>query len=179
MRVTIEHREERLLGGGRNFFVDCTVLLSEAEKAVIRNADLGEHFVRTDSAVAYRDPTLGRQGLEKLFGVVGFIATLAVIPLLGLALVGQVYMRTFVIALLISIVAFVYPRYREWVAKRSFSHQDVSLADLMKKPKFTVYALDAYNAKKTEENICTQLADLKQRIVFVAPGLAQKQVYRL
>jgi len=61
--------------------------------------------------------------------------------------------------------------------KKAAELQHVSLKQLMKKAEFTVYAPDAYNAQQAEQSICMQLNDLKNRMVAVAPGLAEQQVY--
>src|SRR5690349_5928248 len=47
MRVTIQHREEvaGLVGDKRQYYVDCTVVFSEEEKAIIRVRGLNDHFI--------------------------------------------------------------------------------------------------------------------------------------
>ena len=52
MRVTIKHREEDgLLPTKKLYYVDCTVLFSEEEKAIIQARGLGQHYFETGSEV--------------------------------------------------------------------------------------------------------------------------------
>src|SRR5882757_9774281 len=51
MRVTIDHREVLSAFGRIHFYIDCTVQFSEAERAVIRNRQLGDHSIQVGGAV--------------------------------------------------------------------------------------------------------------------------------
>jgi hypothetical protein len=50
VRVTIQHRQEDgLLPNKKRYYVDCTVLFSEEEKAIISERGLGQHYIVADS----------------------------------------------------------------------------------------------------------------------------------
>jgi hypothetical protein len=86
MRVTISHREETAGLGGqkRSYFVDCEVLFSEEEQAVIRNRGLGDNYISTESAIptgsgiaAYTPPNTALRVGSRLCVIAGVIAVIA------------------------------------------------------------------------------------------------------
>src|SRR6266568_7554570 len=90
MRVTIDHREAISVFGRTQFFIDCTVQFSEAERAVIRNRQLGDHHIAVDgetpwfrSLTGYR-VTVGALTFVFILSAVAIIPAMPIISLLGL-----------------------------------------------------------------------------------------------
>lgn len=172
MRVTIDHREVPGLLGKTNFYVDCTVAFSEAEKAVIRNRQLGRHSISV-----FADIPIGAgiiPGGYVAWGLtivsrLSFIVAPVTMVLAAAHVIGEGWM---VLAVAVAVAAFAY---KHWASRRwtkSVSDREITLNELMRTPKFTVHALDAYVAQNMEKSICGQLYDLKQRMIAVAPNLA-------
>jgi hypothetical protein len=177
MRVTIDHREALSVFGRKHFFVDCTVLFSEAERAVIRNRQLGDHNIAVDHDIPWFRSMNGYIAalvvLRLTFFVtaVGLVPALAIIPMLGLNSGWWVLMA------MACFGSYFYRKYLERQFKKSAEKRHISLSDMLKHKTFTVYAPDAYLAGEAEKSILAQINDLKNRMVAIAPGLAEKQVY--
>jgi hypothetical protein len=73
MRVTIEHRESvsGVLAAHKDCYIDCEVLLSEEEKAIIKHRQLYDHgfTVRTSTPLPKKSSLLGT-GLMRSVGPV-------------------------------------------------------------------------------------------------------------
>src|SRR5258707_376652 len=72
--------------------------------------------------------------------------------------------------LVLAVGAFGYRKYAEYYAEKSVTPRKISLDQLLRDSKFTVYAPDAFNAQEREKVILSQLVELKQRMIAVAPG---------
>jgi len=179
MRVTIEHREKPTLIGNKSFFVDVTVLFSEMEKAVIRERQMGKHFIQVGSDIP-RNTGLDDYGLPagilRIISRVGFIAALISLVLHVPDLVRAEWIVFF---LLVGAGPLAYRKYAEWQYNTSNVFRALELNHLIHNPEFTVYAADALAAAQAEQSIVKQLEELKQRLLAVAPGLSEKQVYKL
>ena len=177
MRVTIDHREALSVFGRKHFFVDCTVLFSEAERAIIKNRQLGDHAIVVDgdtpvfrSIAAYKIRIVALTFVF-LLSAVCIIPALVVIPML------ELNSGWWLLLVMLCGGTWGYRRYLEKQYKKSNEERHVSLSQMLKNSKFTVYAPDAYLAGEAEKSIVGQINELKDRMVAIAPGLAEKQVY--
>ena len=168
MRVTIQHRQEDgLLPNKKLHYVDCTVLFSEEEKAIIRERGLGQHYIVADSEVppvsrSYRRLGILLQSLAPVVLLGGCVAglgmtiagnsqggdsttALAVFGALGMFFGGMALRRYFRVA--------------------QEPEQTVTLARLLTNPTFTSYAIDNARAKALDVEVRESLARLKDGLL--------------
>lgn len=70
MQVTIQHRQkDALLPRKKLYYVDCTVLFTEEEKAIIHERGLRRHYITTDSGLPPASPFLSGLGDEPIKGI--------------------------------------------------------------------------------------------------------------
>lgn len=179
MRATINHREELSVIGRLHFFVDCTVQFSEAERAVIRNRQLGDHCIQVDGEHPEFRSITGYRITIMALTFVFWLLVLLILPALVLMGIFEIHGGWWVLMCMVCIGAWFYRRYLINRFEASHEKRYISLADMLKKPKFTVYTPDAYYAGQAEKSIAMQLNELKERMIAVAPGLAEQQVYSL
>jgi hypothetical protein len=180
VRVTISHREETAGMGGqkRNYFVDCEVLLSEEEQAVIRNRGLGDNYITTESAIPtgsgiadYTIPnTAMRVGarLCVIAGVVAVIASIFVSAAGGLAF----------LFFLIAFGLFVFRKMGEKKSEVSYSDQKITAGRLLQNPRFTVYAPNPARARSYDDAIRDQLTTLKN-LMTASADIRAKETFEL
>src|SRR5579864_560469 len=143
MRITVVHREEHsgLAGAGRRYYVDCKVLFSEEEKAIIKERDLARHHLTVDPPVpppvAWHYPAA--------------IVMRAVAPFLllwscigGLALGEKVGVPMVLLAIGLFVGSFFLKRKTKLAEQKT---QTIPLRQLLDDPHFTLYALDPSQAK--------------------------------
>src|SRR5437868_4611096 len=80
MRITVEHREVLSAFGRTHFFVDTTVEFSEAERAVIRNRQLGDHNTVVDGDTPWFRSITGYKIVASALYVYGWLAAVALLP---------------------------------------------------------------------------------------------------
>jgi hypothetical protein len=180
MRVTIEHREKSagVVGQKKHFFVDCTVEFSEEEKAIIAARKLGEQYIYTSSEVpagsGIEDFTYANTGLRVLSRLValgGFVALIA-----GIFRVVPEWL--FFLMWIVAFGIFVYRKLAERVAEKALVERNITIRDLLKRPRFTVAADTPAAGQEIEENLRDQLAAMKSEIMASAE-LRQKQTFEL
>lgn len=161
MRVTVVHREERLglTGARRRYFIDCEVLFSEEEKAIIKERDLWRHHLSVDPPVpppvAWHYPTA--------------IVMRAISPFLflwscigGIALGDQVGVPMVLLSVGLFVGSFFLKRKN---ALAELKTQTVPLRQLLDDPHFTLYALDPSVAKRIDDTVRNKLGRLKHLLV--------------
>ena len=173
MRVTIEHREQAvgLTGKQRHYFVDCTVDLSQEERAIVENRGLQQHFIE----VGYSEPpdSGAKAGLLRGFA-----------PLVALAGVGLGISSMFtksgeglsVLLLLAAGGMWLFGRTSEF--KAAHASPEVTLGQLLRNNRFTIYAASPAQAKQVEADLREKLVSLKANIAESA-DIGQKQTFEL
>ena len=180
MRVTISHREETVGIGGlkRNYFVDCEVLFSEEEQAIIRNRGLGDNFISTESAIPtgsgiadYTAPNTAMRVGSRLCVIAGIIAIVASIfaPAAG----GLAFLF-----FAIAFGLFVFRKMGEKKSEVSYSEQKITAGRLLQNPRFTVYAPNPALARSYDDAIRDQLTTLKNLMVASA-DIRAKETFEL
>jgi hypothetical protein len=177
MRVTIDHREAISAFGRKQFFVDCTVQFSEAERAVIRNRQLGDHNIAVDHDIPWFRSIRGYIAVLIVLRLTFILSLVAILPTLVIPSLLGMSGGWWIIVAMVCGASYFYRKHLERQFKKSAEKRHISLSQMMKRSKFTVYAPDAYLASEAEKSILTQISDLKNRMVAIAPGLAEKQVY--
>lgn len=150
---------------------------SEKERAVITNRHLGKRFVEVDSALPLGKGVnyFGHGALA--LRIVTFVGIMGLVGSTLAILANLIDSGWFMLFLILAVGSFAYRKHAERQYNNSLEKRHITLADLMREPKFTVYAIDAIEAQQIEASICVQLNDIKEGMVRVAPGLAEKQVY--
>ena len=168
MRVTIQHRQaDGLLPNKKLHYVDCTVLFSEEEKAIIAERGLGRHYIVTDSEVppppgSQRTLSTLLKALSPLLFLGGCVAGL------GMTIGGNGHGGDFVtgtswFAALAMFLAGVALKRHVRVAQQP--QQTITLARLLTNPSFSAYALDNARAKVLDEELRTTLGRLKDGLL--------------
>jgi hypothetical protein len=179
MRVTIDQREALSAFGRIHFFVDCTVLFSESERAVIRTRQLGDHSIEVGGDVPYFRSSTGYALANTALWLTTWLTAISLLPLVPIIAIFHWNGGWWVLTLIVCFGSYGYRKYLERRQKRAYEMRHISLSNLIKNRKFTVYAPDAFYAAQTEASIVVQLNELKDRMIAIAPGLAEKQVYAL
>jgi len=180
MRVTISHREETagFNGQKRNYFVDCEVLFSEEEQAIIRNRGLGDNYLTTQSAIptgsGIGDYTFSNTALRigaRLCVLAGVIAGIA-----GMFRGGMdgLMMLLFLAALGL----FIFRKVGEKQSVASYSEQQITVSRLLQIPRFTVYAPNPALAGSYDDAIRQQLTSLKN-LITVSADIRAKETFEL
>jgi hypothetical protein len=161
VRVTIDHREEQsgLSGTKRYYFVDCEVLFSEEENAVIaargliRNAFIVDAAVPPPAPVHYISATALR-----------FVASLLLIAsaVIGLGFNGPLGDSLATISIGVFIAAFFIARRTQFA---ELPKQTITFQQLLDYPRFTIFASNPARAKAVDEAIRDKLAALKMLLV--------------
>ncbi len=181
MRVTIEHREKPagFSGNERRYFVDCAIEFSEEEKSIIKQRGLGDRYIKTESDIptggGIADFTWANTGLRMLSRLLVLGGIAAII----LGMVGNRSALNFPTPLFVgAFLVFLYRKYAERRSTASYEERRITVRQLLKDPRFTVYAPDPAVAKGLEHNIREQLVDLKE-IIQGSAEVPKKQTFEL
>jgi len=173
MRVTIEHREERagLTGSKRHYFVDCEVHFSEEERAIIKARALFDQSITVESDV----PITQNVVAETFVGNVGSRMLVRLLVLAGIvtAIWSAVDKSTMpeaipLLLFLAALAIFIYRKYAERRSDKSYSERQITVRQLLKEPRFTVFADTPVLAQAYEDSIRDQLVGLKSQIAASA-----------
>jgi hypothetical protein len=165
VRVTITHRQEDgLLPSAKRHYVDCSILFSEEEKAVIRERGLGSHYITVDPELpppAASSPTIARllTALAPLVFLVGCVAGVGM-SLAGNGRGGDGVGGSLAFAALAMFLGGIALNRHIRVAERP--QQTVPLSRLLNNPTFSVYALDNARAKAVDVELRETLVRLKE-----------------
>lgn len=168
MRVTITHRQEdSLLPSAKRHYVDCAILFSEEEKAIIRERGLGSHYISVDSAVprpAASSPTTAHllKALAPLVFLVGCVADVGM-SVAGNGRGGDSVGGSLAFAALAMFLGGIALNRHIRVAEQP--QQIVSLSRLINNPTFAIYALDNARAKAVDAELRESLVRLKEGLL--------------
>jgi hypothetical protein len=168
VRVTITHREEDgLLPSAKRHYVDCTVLFSEEEKAIVRARGLSSHYIVVDPEVPPPAASLGTvatllKALAPLIFLGGCVAGIGV-TLAGHnhtadAIAASSFLGAF--AMFLGGVAL-----RRHVRVVEQPQQTVTLARLLSNATFSIYAIDNARAKAVDAELRLTLTRLKESLL--------------
>lgn len=167
MRVTFQHREEQEFGG-KSYYVDCTVLFSEEEKAVIRNREFGRglHFYPARRAA-------GLTGKERAVSTIWVFTDNIHILTVFIPLGGFFWASTAInggtsffgpLFVFGAPVLYLVSKYMAHRDESSRDMQFVTFDDLFAGRPFTVWAFNPMDAKEKEKEVEGTFARLKQQI---------------
>ena len=167
MRVTFQHREEQEFGG-KSYYVDCTVLFSEEEKAVIRNREFGRG-IRFSSPRRSAGLTTSERAVSNIWMFSDNIHILTVfVPLGGVFWVSTAinggtsfFGPLFVFGAPVLYLVSKYMAHRD---DHSTDQQLVTFDHLFAGRPFTVWAFNPMDAKQKESEIEGTFARFKQQI---------------
>jgi hypothetical protein len=161
VRVTVVHREEHsgLTGAARRYYVDCEVLFSEEEKAIIKARDLSRHHLTVDPPVpppvAWHYPAA-----ITMRAIAPFLLLWSCIG--GLALGDKVGVPMFFLAVGLFAGSFLLKHKTKLAELKT---QTIPLRQLLDDPHFTLYALDPSQAKTIDDTVRNKLGRLKHLLV--------------
>ncbi|HTV28327.1 MAG TPA: hypothetical protein VMF32_11145 [Xanthobacteraceae bacterium] len=162
MRATIAHREEvaGFLRAKRHYYVDCQVLFSEEEKAIIKTRGLANHTFTVDPAV----PPPARTeyvGAKVLRGVAPLVLLTSCVG--GIVVGHGLGTLLFLLASGMFGVSFILRRKTDFA---ELPNQVVSLKQLLDDPRFTIYAPDPSRAKALDDGLrATTLAAVRNLLI--------------
>lgn len=167
MRVTFQHREEQEFGG-KSYYVDCTVLFSEEEKAVIRAREFGRG-IRFSSPRRAAELTTIERTVSTIWMFADNIHLLTVFVPLGIgtwaftAINGgtSFFGPLFVFGAPVLYLVSKYMAHRD---EHSIDQQLVTFDHLFDGRPFTVWAFNPMDAKQKESEIEETFARLKHQI---------------
>lgn len=160
-------QEDGLLPNKKLHYVDCTVLFSEEEKAIIRERGLGQHCVVTDSEVP--PPAGATRALPTLLKVLAPCLFLGgCVAGIGMTAAGNGSGGDFVTGLswfaaLAMFLGRIATKRHVRVAEQP--QQTITLARLLTNPLFSAYALDNARAKVLDEELRATLGRLKDGLL--------------
>jgi hypothetical protein len=168
VQVTIRHRQEDgLLPRKKLHYVDCTVLFSEEEKAIIHERGLGQHYIVTDPEIP--PPSGSHRTLATLLKALAPLVFLGgCVTGCGMAVTGNgpggdyVTGVTFFAALGMFLGGIGLKRH---VRIADQPRQTITLARLLSNASFSAYAFDNARAKVLDEEIRETLTRLKDGLL--------------
>lgn len=168
MQVTIRHRQgDGLLPSKKRHYVDCTVLFSEEEKAIIRERGLGQHYVVTDSEIP--PPADSMRTLSTVLKALApFVFLGGCVAGIGMTIGGNgrggdsITGLSFFAALAMFLGGVAIKRH---VRTAEQPQQTITLARLLTNPLFTAHAIDNARAKVLDDEIRETLARLKDGLL--------------
>ena len=181
MRVTIEHREEisGLTNTKKDTYIDCNVIFSEEEKAIIKERDLyGSGFtIRTSTPL----PSKTFSAATIVFRLAGVI--LVVVSLLRGIYEALAHVPTYSVAWPLFLSGAALGIWGWWRGRKEDNRfesdeQTVSIAQLLSKPRFTVHAWNPAAAKGLDQQVRENLTNLKNLIQDSA-GIKERQSFEL
>jgi hypothetical protein len=168
VRVTIKHRQEDgLLPSVKRHYVDCTVLFSEEEKAIIRARGLGAHYIVTDPEVP--PPAASSSSVAKLLKALAPLVFLGgCVAGIGMTFAGNGHGGDATTGLcgfaaLAMFLGGVALNRHLRVAEQP--QQIVALSRLLNNPTFSVYAIDNARAKAVDLELRDTLSRLKDGLL--------------
>jgi hypothetical protein len=166
MRITIDHRDDPadFTATGRNYYIDCDILFSEEEQAIIRTRGLNHFSITTNTDVPM--PTFV-QGVtaDIAKGAGGILLPLSIIIGLASSVFRAPYDNLAFLMFFAGAALWLYglKRIREiskWELERK-----ITLAHLLDNPKLRIWAQDPPWSKALEDQLRSDLIGLKARIM--------------
>lgn len=182
MRVTISHREETagMSGQKRNYFVDCEVLFSEEEQAIIRNRGLGDNYIATESAIPtgsgiadYTTPNTALRVLARLCVIAAVVCFI-----IGVFTNGGLFGFLSLVLPFVAFGLFIFRKVGERKSNASYTEQKITARRLLQNPRFTVYAPNPALARNYDDAIRDQLTTLKN-LMTASADIRAKETFEL
>ena len=167
MRVTIKHRQEDgLLPSTKRHYVDCTVLFSEEEKAIIRGRGLAAHYIVADPEIP--PPAASSSSVARLLKALAPLTFLGgCVAGVGMSVAGNRsgdalggFCAFAALAMFLGGIAL-----NRHVRVAEQPQQIVSLGRLLNNPTFSVYAIDNARAKVVDIELRETLSRLKDGLL--------------
>jgi hypothetical protein len=181
VRATITHRvEDGLLPSTKRYYVDCTVLFSEEEKAIIRTRGLGSHYIVADPETPPPGAGTGTVG-RLLIAVSPLVFLSGCIAGIGMTLAGRNHAGdsaagfSFFAALALFLGGATLKRH---VRIAEQPQQTIMLSRLLVNPSFFVFAVDNARAKAVDVELRDTLARLKEGL-FVNRDIVAAETFEL
>ena len=174
MRVAIEHREAQtgLSGAKRHYYVDCEVLFSEEEKAIIAARGLARHSFTIDAAV----PPPARAHYVSASLLRGFAPLVLVSScVLGLAVGDGIGTPLAFLAVAMFVGSYFIKRKTDLA---ELPEQSISFERLLDHPRFTIFAIDPARAKSIDDALRDKLAHIKELLTDSA-GVRSRATFEL
>jgi hypothetical protein len=165
VRVWLKTRQvDGLVPSKKHFFVDCTVLFSEEEKAIIHARGLGQHYFQIGSNVP--PPATWLRPLAALLKAASPLVFLAgCVAGIGMSIAGRgdaVIGFTFFAALGMLLGGIALNRHASVAEKPA---QTITLGALINNPSFSVHAVDNATAKAVDLDIRAILEQVKSGLL--------------
>jgi hypothetical protein len=180
VRVTLSTRQvDGILPWKKSYFVDCTVLFSEEEKAIIHERGLGEHYFPVGPETpppsnSLRTGSILLQVFSPLIWLTGCVAGC------GMAIAGSPRADGFTGFMFLAAVAMYLTGFgmRRHVKAANRPQQAISLGRLLGNPRFSIYAFDNAAAKAIDSELRGILANIKAGLVENA-RIAEPETFEL
>jgi hypothetical protein len=165
VRVWLKTRQvDGLVPSKKHFFVDCTVLFSEEEKAIIHARGLGQHYFQIGSNVP--PPATWLRPLAALLKAASPLVFLAgCVAGIGMSIAGRgdaVMGFTFFAALGMLLGGIALNRHASVAEKPA---QTITLGALINNPRFSVHAVDNATAKAVDLDVRAILEQVKSGLL--------------
>jgi hypothetical protein len=147
--------------------VDCTVLFSEEEKAIVQARGLGQHYFVTDSEVPPPSSSQ-RTGATLLKALAPVVLLVGCMSGIGMSLAGNgrggdgVTGFSFLTALAMFIGGIAMNRHVRFAEQPK---QNITLQRLLANPSFSIYALDNATAKVIDTDLRATLGRVKDGLL--------------
>lgn len=162
------------------YFVDCTVLFSEEEQAIIRARGLGQHFFVVGSETAPSPNSHRTLGvLLQVFSPVLLLGGCTIS--LGMAIAGKGHVADSIggFSLIAGMTMYLSGlAWRRHVRNAEQPQQQITLNRLLSYPKFSIYAFDNATAKTIDADLRDTLANVKAGL-GVNARVAQPESFEL
>lgn len=181
MQITIKHRQEDgLLPSKKRHYLDCTILFSEEEKAIIRERGLGAHYLAVDPEVPAPGAASGTvatllKASAPLVFLGGCVAGIGM-SVAGNGRGGDAIGGFTVFAALAMFLGGIALKRHVRIAEQP--EQLVTLSRLLNNPTFSIYAFDNARAKTVDTELRASLARLKEGL-FVNRDLIVPETFEL
>jgi hypothetical protein len=168
VQVTLRHRQEDgLLPNKKLHYLDCTVLFSEEEKAIIEARGLGQHYIVTDSEVpppsaAHRPLATALKALSPLVFLGGCVSGFGIMVANNGHGGEAVACISFFAALGMLLGGIALKRH---VRVAEQPQQTITLSRMLSNPSFSAYAFDNARAKVLDLELRETLARLKEGLL--------------
>lgn len=180
MRVTIEHREVSagIMGNKRNHFIDCNVEFSEEEKAIIKRRNLGDLSLKVESDVpsgsGFDAEGIGSGLIQTItrLCVVGGVISIFASPFVKVPETLPFYL------FLIALGLFIFRKKAERRSDASNNTRVITVRDLLKNSRFTIYGVNPAVAKGMELDLREQLTHAKN-VIAASAEVPTKSTFEL
>ena len=161
MRLTIDHFNEvaDFTGTARNYYIDCHVIFSEEEQAIVRERGLNHFAIKTNSELPM--PTFAQGVVADLLRTLGPVIMLAAFGLL----VTTQYTAPAWLFVFVGALSWLYGLYRTRQILKYEMERFVTLAHLLDDPKLRIWAKDPPWSKALADKLRADLVEIKAKIM--------------